>query len=68
MILILYIVGQAMWYPPSADPSTLNTCRLMVVDDGILRCNLGSIHPSFSLIIYAGYSNMMVATGCYRNK
>ena len=36
---------------PVADPSVLNTCRVITVDDGLLRMRAGSDLPSTSLTV-----------------
>ena len=49
-------------YSPVADPSVLNACTVISVDDGLLRTSISCADPSSSSTLYVDCPNCIVQT------
>jgi len=50
----------ALKYLPVADPSMVNTCTVISVDDELLRTSTGCAGPASSLTLYVDWLNLTV--------
>ena len=47
---------------PVADPSVFNTCKLITLDDGLVRVNMSCTRPLPSFTSYVGRAKLTVAS------
>ena len=47
---------------PVADPSVFDTCKLIILDDGLVRVNMSWIRPLPSFTSYVGWEKLTVAS------
>ena len=60
VILVVLIVNKILEYSPVADPSVLNTCTIIPVDDGLLRTMVDCAGPASSSTLYIDLLNVTV--------
>jgi len=60
MMLMILSLQTILHHLPVADPPVLDTCIVILVDDGLLRTSTGFAGPSSSLTLYDDWLKLTV--------